>query len=623
MEMEEGSHGAHRLMKILCVSHYYPPHVGGLEIVTQKQAHSLAGKGHTVSVVTCASAGETGGVRDEFGVTVHRVAALNIFDRYFGLPFPIAGLRLLTTMWKEVSRADIVHLHDVLYQTSWVAYFCAVLQHKPILLIQHVGLVEHSSTLVRGVERAVYALWGRRIFNYADTIVVFNETVKTFVAKYVLLDKIKELRNGIDLSLFRPASSYEKSEARREFGLPTGKPLILFVGRLVPKKGASKLIEARHSSYDLVFAGSGEVKPEWQALSGVHWLGPLTQPQLAVLYRAADIFVSPTIGEPFTLALQEACGSGLPVITTDEPAYRQQGLDRERMAFVKPTTAALKRAIQNLVADERLRVHMGAYSLELARERFNWQTNIGHLLHLYAQWEKKPRSVTVTTSWDDGHILDLKLATLLHKYGIRATFYISPKDREFQKNELLAAEHIKTLSQWFEIGAHTMTHPRLPQVSPEVARTEIVESKRYLEEVTGKSVRSFCYPRGEYTLQHKEQVRQAGYTLARTVQRFAYERPKDPYEMPTTIHTYDHWLDILPLARFVRFNPVAFWWYYRRWDRQALALFERARRRGGVFHLWGHSWEIEKRRDWERLERVLRYIGGRREVHYATNAELI
>ena len=48
------------------------------------------------------------------------------------------------------------------------------------------------------------------------------------------------------------------------------------------------------------------------------------------------------------------------------------------------------------------------------------------------------KKTIVTTSWDDGHKLDLKLAALLKKYNIKGTFYISPHDNEFSKNELLS-----------------------------------------------------------------------------------------------------------------------------------------------------------------------------------------
>jgi len=51
-------------------------------------------------------------------------------------------------------------------------------------------------------------------------------------------------------------------------------------------------------------------------------------------------------------------------------------------------------------------------------------------------------------------------------------------------------------------------------------------------------------------------------------------------------------------------------------------MFDRVMATGGVYHLWGHSWEIEERGEWERLERVLSYIGRHEGVSYVSNSEL-
>ena len=60
----------------------------------------------------------------------------------------------------------------------------------------------------------------------------------------------------------------------------------------------------------------------------------------------------------------------------------------------------------------------------------------------------------------------------------------------------------------------------------------------------------------------------------------------------------------------------------RNWDDLAIDMFELIRARGGVFHLWGHSWEIDEQGDWDRLERVLRHVSGRQDVRYVTNGDL-
>jgi glycosyltransferase involved in cell wall biosynthesis/peptidoglycan/xylan/chitin deacetylase (PgdA/CDA1 family) len=228
----------------------------------------------------------------------------------------------------------------------------------------------------------------------------------------------------------------------------------------------------------------------------------------------------------------------------------------------------------------------------------------------------------VTTSWDDGHVLDLKVAELLHRYGVAGTFYVSPQDREFESRERLTDDQITALAKDFEIGAHTMTHPRLPKVDDVTAYREMAESRAYLRRLSGQTVTSFCYPGGAFRRRHRAMAAQLGFTYARTVRRFWFGRPSHALTADTSVHAYQHWSDAWQIARFARFNPVQWWRYLRSWDELAIAMFERAKVQGGVFHLWGHSWEIERNGDWRRLERVLAHISGDDEAAYVQNQEL-
>lgn len=235
--------------------------------------------------------------------------------------------------------------------------------------------------------------------------------------------------------------------------------------------------------------------------------------------------------------------------------------------------------------------------------------------------QKNDKRIFVTTSWDDGHILDLQIAKLLKKYSLKGTFYISPKNREFKTSDLLSDEQVISLSKDFEIGAHTMTHPRLSKLRSDIASAEIRESKQYLENIIKKPVESFCYPGGCYNFLNVHQVKDVGFLLARTVDRFSFNS-KNPYELSTSLHAYNHWSDVWRIASFAGFNPVVFWSYYRNWDVLAMAMFDHVSREGGVFHLWGHSWEIDGHKDWNRLKRVLGYISNRPGVSYVENREL-
>ncbi|HVZ12635.1 MAG TPA: polysaccharide deacetylase family protein [Patescibacteria group bacterium] len=225
------------------------------------------------------------------------------------------------------------------------------------------------------------------------------------------------------------------------------------------------------------------------------------------------------------------------------------------------------------------------------------------------------KKIIVTTSWDDGHKLDVKLAELLKKYSINGTFYVTPKNHEFAARELLTPDEVVSLSSDFEIGAHTITHVNLSKVGLDVAINEISESRTYLSKLLARDVTSFCYPYGAYNSDVKRIVKNCGFLLARTVDRFNTEID-DPYELKTTAQVLSHPRDAADLKLISKYKTVA-------WEKLAKAQFDEVLRKGGVFHLWGHSWEIEKHKNWEKLEELLKYISGRKNISYLTNSQLI
>jgi len=228
----------------------------------------------------------------------------------------------------------------------------------------------------------------------------------------------------------------------------------------------------------------------------------------------------------------------------------------------------------------------------------------------------------LTTSWDDGHRRDVRLARMLQDHQLKATFYVAPENQELAKQDLLSAAQIRELSNDFEIGAHSMTHRRLPDIPVQEAAREIAESKAVLEQVVGREIKAFCYPGGAYTPLHVQLVRQTGYRYARTVNRYAFTAG-DPYEAGTSVHVYNHkfGLDLLRLVRFAKFQPTRVLRCLE-WDALAKAMFDHVIDEGGIYHIWGHSWEIEQHSYWERLEEVFRYISANPEVNYVTNGEL-
>lgn len=218
----------------------------------------------------------------------------------------------------------------------------------------------------------------------------------------------------------------------------------------------------------------------------------------------------------------------------------------------------------------------------------------------------------LTTSWNSGHPLDYEVADLLDQYNLRATFYIPRQSHRYTISE----SHIRELAERFEVGAQTLDDIALTQLPPDKAHQEITDSKAWIESVTGKACRMFSYPEGKFAPIHAEMVRKAGFVGARTTEYFSIEFPKlrhGVYEMPTTVQVFPqeptrYLRNTIKRGSFRRlWEYVQFGWGMN-WDDLARMLWEECISHGGVFHLWGHSWEIEHFDQWKRLERMFRFF---------------
>ncbi len=219
----------------------------------------------------------------------------------------------------------------------------------------------------------------------------------------------------------------------------------------------------------------------------------------------------------------------------------------------------------------------------------------------------------ITTSWDDGHPLDFRVADLLAKHGLRGTFYV-PQTSEYGT---MTPAQVRELSRTFEVGAHTVHHVDLTGATEPEAWQEIADSRCWIEDETGLSCPLFCPPKGRYSARHLSLIRRAGFLAVRSVELLSLDYPRRAaglLMLPTTIQTHPHGLCVYARNLLKRAALRNLWLYvvYGRstdWPRLVQSLLEHALRRGGVFHLWGHSWELEQAGQWQRLEEVLRFLG--------------
>jgi peptidoglycan/xylan/chitin deacetylase (PgdA/CDA1 family) len=221
-------------------------------------------------------------------------------------------------------------------------------------------------------------------------------------------------------------------------------------------------------------------------------------------------------------------------------------------------------------------------------------------------------SVMFTCSFDDGHPLDMKMAGLLDRHGLNGTFYVPIKNREGYR--VMSPSQIKEIANRFEVGSHTLDHCYLDAVETWEVYKQIESGKAQLEDILGKKVEGFCYPGGRYHQREAKLVRACGFKYARTVSNLSFAAGAKPFELPTTIQFYPHSRAVL----MRNFAKSRYWWQQHTalgivlingdWISRLYALFDYACVHGEVFHMWGHSREIEELEAWNEMDRFLAHV---------------
>jgi glycosyltransferase involved in cell wall biosynthesis len=196
--------------------------------------------------------------------------------------------------------------------------------------------------------------------------------------------KTQFIENSVDINLFKPTTKNNKINLRKNNKLPQGKPIIIFVGRMVEVKGFDKLFEARSKEYFLLFIGPGDVPEHMKKDKTVKFIPSVEQSKLKELYQLSDIFILPSMSEGFPLTVLEAMASGLPIIVSDLPIYKKY-LDAKNISIIQSTPENIKNSIMELLSNKSKLKQMEKYSREVAMRKFSWEKNAKKLFEVYSE----------------------------------------------------------------------------------------------------------------------------------------------------------------------------------------------------------------------------------------------
>ena len=234
----------------------------------------------------------------------------------------------------------------------------------------------------------------------------------------------------------------------------------------------------------------------------------------------------------------------------------------------------------------------------------------------------------VTTSWDDGDARDLRISEFLLERGLRGTFYVPL--HPFRNQSALTNADMRSMSAaGLEIGAHGIDHEIMSELSADETLQVATKCKSVLEDRLGTDVSMFCYPRGRYNGQTIRCLQKAGYRGARTTRMVSTRPGFKAFEMPTSSQAYPH-TPVRYLRNMARGrNLSAIYDYFINlrsesdWVQLGKKLFDRVLQQGGIWHIYGHSWEIDELGLWNGLRHLFDYVSSKKNVLYLTNGELL
>ena len=307
----------------------------------------------------------------------------------------VPGLRLLrrsaafyVALKETAAVADVVHDHGLWLLPNLQAGWAAAAAGKPFVVSPRGMLSPPALAFSRARKRAFWKLLQGPVIRRASCIHATSGQEYEELRAFGLRQPIAVIPNGIDLPELIPEPLAADGRER----------VVLFLGRLHPKKGMELLlrawarVESAHSGWRLSLVGPGEERyvRELQALSRSLDLGRVSFGRAIYgaakwdVYRAADLFVLPSLNENFGLTAAEALAAATPVIATTGTPWSR--LEAEGCGWwVEPTPDALAAALTAAMAMPRPALHeMGKKARGWMGRDFSWNRVAQDMADVYA-----------------------------------------------------------------------------------------------------------------------------------------------------------------------------------------------------------------------------------------------
>lgn len=386
-------------LRVCVVSPLYHPNLGGLGRQAQLLTERLR-KAKVDLFVIARKMTVDDGVSFSSDVEVIRVPSLfpqwhileeiSLKNVMISMVFSIGCMLALV---RHRKRYDIVHFHGASLPLFFALPFLKWMGKKVVAKVAAANLGTEAGSL-SGRYWFLGALLAS-LMRRADAFVAISEEIREgLIRDGVSPQRIHRIDNFIDTSLFFPPGPEEKDHLMEELGY-RGKLLVLYSGRLVPRKGveylliAWKEITVEHPDARLLLLGDGpllgslaEMTEHLEISDTVRFAGRIGD--VPRYLRAADLFVLPSMQEGMPNSLLEAMACGLPAVATRIGGVVDVAGERGCAWLVEPGRwESLREGMGKMLSEIDLRNRISAAALDTIRENYSLESRVNRYLDLY------------------------------------------------------------------------------------------------------------------------------------------------------------------------------------------------------------------------------------------------
>src|SRR6478672_10292564 len=361
---------------------------------------ALAAQGVEVTILTTDSNGDTG--QAPLDVPLDRPVEQDGYQiRYFRCsPFRRYKFSLGLLQWlaKQAHSFDVAHIHALFSPVSTAAATIARSQKLPYIL-RPLGTLDPADLRKKKQLKRLYAaLLERPNLAGAAAIHFTSDQEAKISERFGLTTKDLVMPLGVSL----PKLPDDLAAIRPELGIPSDRPVILFMSRIDPKKGLDLLLPALENlltediKFHFVLAGGNPQDPGYEmAIAQQIQASPLSAhttitgfvsgTRKAALLQSADLFVLPSYYENFGIAVAEAMATGLPVVISDQVHICDE-VRQVEAGWVGPCeVAALTRLLKAALQDTAERQRRGQRAAAYAQQHYSWSAIAEQMVVAYQQ----------------------------------------------------------------------------------------------------------------------------------------------------------------------------------------------------------------------------------------------